>query len=59
MKKNRLISKINVSHQYFAFTDLKLSVDYNEDLNFVRRIWSNLEKISKRNSIPILKSLWH
>ncbi len=44
MKKNRLISKINVSHQYYAFTDLKLSVDYNEDLNFVRKIWSNLEK---------------
>ena len=44
IKKNRLISKHNVIHDYFEFTDLKLSVDYIEDLNFVRKVWSNLEK---------------
>ena len=49
MKKDRLLSKKNIKHCFYKLSDLKLSVDYIEDLNFVREVWSNLEKnLSKK-----------
>ena len=44
MKKDRLLPKKNINHNFYKFSDLKLSVDYIEDLNFVRKVWVNLEK---------------
>ena len=44
MKKDRLLPKKNINHNFYKFSDLKLSVDYIEDLNFVRKVWAKFRK---------------
>ena len=49
LKKNRFVSKLNIYHNFYDFTDLKLSVDNFDDLKFIRKVLKILKNSSKKD----------